>query len=139
MSIDFDAARAAFETFITSDLTGCPTTYENAPDSAAVRAAKDVHTDWCRVIVKTATGIAVDVGPNKRIRFPGLVMITLFGQLDVGTKILRDRATVISDAIQANVFTGMQIRPPEFATGGDKEDDWNTASLNIPFHLDQIS
>lgn len=136
MSIDFDSTRSSFESFITEEITGVPTTYENAPDSLAVRTAKDNHTDWVRVTVKQASGFALEIGKNPTSRWPGLVMISLFGQLDKGTKSLRDRASSIASSVTGHHFTGVQVRTPEFNLNG-RDEDWYQATLTFPIQVDQ--
>lgn len=136
--IDFDHARSEFETYLVQAVTGVPTTYENAPDTAAVKTAKQTKASWCRISVKQGEGFATEIGTNPNRRWPGLVMISIFGQLNKGTKGVRDIASTIGQAVVGHAFDDILIRTPELTIMG-KEQDWLMANLTIPFELNQLT
>lgn len=141
MTMNLDASREAFEEFLTEAQAGIPMEYPNVPDSATLRAAKDSKAMWGRLTIRDGAGFATDIGTNPNRRWPGIVIIDIFGPRDKGTKDLRTRATSIGNAMIGHTFSNILIRTPELLIiDKNKESpDWCHAQLTVPFELNQLT
>lgn len=139
--MNFDASRVAFETFVTPTLLGIPVEYDNAPDNAELKAAKEARTAWARLTVLQGTGFATEIGRKPNRRWPSLVIVSFFVPTNTGTKEARDRATTLAQAILDHSFTDILVRTPELIIlGRDKESpDWYQVNLSVPFELNQLT
>lgn len=127
----FDEIREEIETRWQTKLPAVTTAFENVPfDHTGL-------TTWTRLTILDGDAFSATLGSTKKIKFPGILVASVFILRGAGTKEARDQVDAISDAFRnfRLLAVGLEI---DFGTptpaGGDPGDpNYYMTNVNIPF------
>lgn len=138
--MNFEEFREFAETKFNTDWTTTPIDWENAPDSAALTAAKGAKSPWVRFVIREGDGVLQTIGsPSRLDRYAGALIISVFVAQLTGTGTARTYADDIADIWRGYAGADcVKFRTP-FMTVVGETDGWFQINVTVNFQNDKIN
>jgi hypothetical protein len=132
-----DVVRERFKTLV-ADVQGVPVQYDNDPHFEP----PDSGT-WMRMQVHFDRSFPVETGGvgSQRTRIPGMLAISCFVTLGIGTEAALQLVDAIANALRNKQFSGVKFRTPTVSKIGWVEPikDRYQVDVDTPFYSDVIA
>lgn len=94
-------------------------------------------TRWVRGTVQEATSLTVEIGSQKTIRNPGVLILQCFTPILQGDAALYALVDVVVDGYRNKVDAGVHYRTPS-PQAIRRDGEWWQKNVNVPYYFDDL-